>query len=38
MRTYKEKGAPLAMGQESMVRMDDENFRHSVKDLQPAPP
>jgi hypothetical protein len=21
-----------------MVRMEDDNFRHSVKDLQPAPP
>lgn len=37
MRTNKVKDA-LFKGQESMVRMDDDNFRHSVKDLQPAPP
>jgi hypothetical protein len=38
MRTNKDKDAALFKGQESMVRMDDDNFRHSVKDLQPAPP
>jgi hypothetical protein len=35
MRTNKGK---LTVGYESMVRMEDDNFRHSVKDLQPAPP
>ena len=28
----------LFKGQESIVRIDDDNFRHSVKDLQPGPP
>ena len=32
------KVGKLTMGQESMVSMDDDNFRHSVKDLQPAAP
>ena len=39
MRTNKDnKVGKLTMGQESMVRMEDDNFRHSVKDLQPAAP